>query len=236
MALFKKPSNKFFKNIVPISDDNGDWLVYILEKSGLDIDAIYDEVDYLLWEFAFDNKLDLINDFDDIAYEVSKKIIKWSAIKACTIAGLTSAPSTLPVIGAIGTALIGSTIDIAYLIRTQVELCYAISAAYQIEIEHDKLKNITLAILGFSSNEDIALEIASSTLKTIINETALKYSKKGTLKAASELAVDLIPRLSSKTTKLIPIFGITFNAGINVSLLINVGKQARKYFSVYETL
>lgn len=230
MALFERPSKKIFENMLPINGTKGDWLIQILEKSGLDIYAIYDEVDFLLWEYAYDFDLDLENDLDEIALEVSKKLIKWSAVKGGTIGGITSTPASLPVIGAIGAAVFGSAIDVFYLIRTQIELCYAISAAYQIDVDHEKLKNVALALLGFSSNEDVATEIASTTFKTLINETALKYANKGSLKAATEVAGDLAPRLLGKTTRLIPIIGISFNAGMNVSFIINVGNQAIKYF------
>jgi len=208
-----------------------DWLMKILGLSGKALPAIREEVGEMLrecrLEYGDGSKRDL-------SHEVSSRLIKRNAIKAGAVGGITAAPATLPVIGTIGTAVVGVTADFAYLIRKQIELCYAISAVYDTRIDEEELKAITLALLGFSGTGQMLKEIAASTLRNIVDATTTKYLKKGVVDAAAEVAAKITPRFLGKSYKLIPLLGIPLSASINIASTMMVGNQARKYFSTLE--
>ena len=158
-------------------------------------------------------------------------MIKRSALKAGAIGSLTAAPAALPFIGTVGTAIAGTTADLAYLVKTQVELCYAIAAAYEASIDEEELRAVTLALIGFSGSGELLKSIGASTLKSIVDATAAKYLKKSIADATTDLAQKFGPRLLGRAYKLIPFVGIPLSASMNIASTMMVGHQARKYFS-----
>nr|ASQ41176.1 magnetosome protein Mad31 [Candidatus Magnetananas rongchenensis] len=231
MILFNRHEEKNVpEEEIKVIPGKNDWLLKILDRTGLDLEAIREEVEFLLWEYEFDNP-DATE--AEISQGVTKKLITWSSVKTGSLGGATAAPASIPILGTIGTALLGTTVDVAYLIRTQIELCYAISAAYEVHIEKERLKAITLVLLGFSDNEDVAVEIATTSLKTVVNELADKYLSRTLAVSASETASKLVPKFFSKTSRLIPFIGVPLTVSMNVSSTVKVGRQARDYFSEY---
>jgi len=216
-------------SIEPCSQINeGNWLVRILGLSGEALPSIREKVRVMKRE------CDLKcgdRPKQDISYEVSSKLIKRSAIKAGTFGSLTSAPATLPVIGTVGTAVVGATADLTYLLMTQIELCYAISAAYNARIDEDELKAVSLALLGFSGSAEMVKGIAAGTLKSMVDATTVKYLNKGMADATADVAKKLSPRFFGRAYKLIPLISIPLSASINIVSTMMVGNQARKYFS-----
>ncbi|HUV49779.1 MAG TPA: hypothetical protein VMW78_01990 [Anaerolineae bacterium] len=211
----------------------GDWLVGILGLSGEALPLIREEVWVMKKECVLErgdrSKL-------DISYEVSSKLIKRSAIKAGAFGGLTSAPAALPVIGTIGTAVVGAFADLAYLLRTQIELCYSISVAYDSGIDEDEIKAVTLALLGFSGSAQMVKGIAASTFKNMVDATAAKYINKGIAYAAEDVTRKISPRFFGRAYKLIPLISIPLSASINIASTMMVGNQARNYFSVGDVI
>ncbi|HIJ58056.1 MAG TPA: hypothetical protein HPP41_00105 [Deltaproteobacteria bacterium] len=216
-------------SIEPCSQaEKGDWLVKILGLSGSVLPAIREEVMDMKRERELEHG---DRPKRDISYEVSSKLIKRSAIKAGAVGSITAAPASLPVIGTIGTAIVGATADLAYLIRTQIELCYAISAAYDARIDEEELKAVTIALLGFSGSAEMVKGIAASTLKNIVDAATARYLKKGIADVAAEVGPKITRRLLGRAYKLIPFIGIPLSASINIASTMIVGNQARKYFS-----
>lgn len=170
----------------------------------------------------------------EISYIVSNKLIKRGVLKAGGFGGLTAAPSVLPGFGTLGTAVAGAAVDLAYLTKVQIDLCYGISAAYEVEMDPDKLKAVALAILGFSGSAEATKQLAATTLRSVIDRAAAGYLKKGLADAALELAEKISPQLLGMTCKLIPFLGVPLNASINAASTIIIGKQARKYFSTWD--
>ncbi|MBW1888876.1 MAG: hypothetical protein JRI52_11115 [Deltaproteobacteria bacterium] len=166
-----------------------------------------------------------------VASRICSKLIKQSAMKVGAVGGITAAPAALPIVGTLGIAVVGTTVDFAYLIRKQVELCYSISAVYDTSIDEEELKAIVLALLGFSGAGQIAKEIAASTLRSIVDATASRFIKKGLTEAAADVAVKLTPKLLGRSYKLIPFLSIPLSVSINIASTMMLGNQARKYFS-----
>jgi len=166
------------------------------------------------------------------AYKVSSRLIRQAALKTGGMGGLTSVPATLPVIGAVGTVLLGSAVDLYYLLRIQMELCCAIAIAYDATMDEDELKAVTLALLGFSGSTEAVKAVAAGTFRRAIDEAAEGYLKNGLARGGSEVAERLVPRLLKNTYKIIPFLGIPLGASINIVSTLTVGKQARKYFAL----
>jgi hypothetical protein len=210
---------------------NGRWLIRVFGLSGKALPAIREEVGEMIRSFrlAYRDRSE-----EDISYNVCSRLIKQSAIKAGAIGSVTATPAALPVIGTLGTLIVGTTADFAYLIRKQVELCYAISAVYDTSIDEEELQAITLALLGFSGTGQMVKEIAASTLRNIVDATTARYLKRGVTEAAAEVAAKITPRLLGRAYKLIPFISIPLSASINITSTMIVGSQARKYFNPSE--
>nr|AMP41557.1 magnetosome protein Mad31 [uncultured Nitrospirota bacterium] len=168
-----------------------------------------------------------------VAYKVSSKLIRNSALKAGTVGGVSGVFATVPGLGTIASIVLATTADIAILLRIQVELCYAISVAYEVNVNEDELRAITLAILGFSGSTQCVKGIAAGVTRKLIDELAENYLKIGIAKATEGVAEALIPRLIRSTFKFLPLVGVPLGASINIVSTMKLGNQARKYFSTW---
>ncbi len=204
------------------------WFETLLTFSGTTVPLIRKDVksikeDYILKNGGMTS--------EEISSAVCKELIGKCTIKAAGAGGITSVPATIPGIGTIGTIILGATADMTYLIKLHLELCYAISAAYDVNMEEEELKAVTLAILGFTGSSQALKGISAGALKKSVDEIAQAYITKGLGKSSAEVAERMMPRLLRKTYKFIPFLSIPIGASINAVATITVGKRAKKYFS-----
>jgi uncharacterized protein (DUF697 family) len=209
-----------------------EWFDRILTLSGTYLPQIKSDVNDLMEEF--DLKMGGDKPQKYISYAVSSKLMKRAAFKAAGIGGLTTLPMTIPIIGAIGTVLAGSVIDLALVLRIQIELCFAISAAYGVDLDEDELKAITLALLGFSGSSQAFKATAAGLIRGTVDELAQNYINRGVEVATVEFAERLIPRMLKKYYRYIPYIGVPLGAAFNLASTMTVGNHARKYFSVWD--
>ncbi|MBF0465136.1 MAG: EcsC family protein [Nitrospirae bacterium] len=212
--------------------DKYEWFDKVLTLSGTHLPSIKSDVNALIDEF--DLKMGGDKPQKYLSYTVSGNLMKKAAYKAAGIGGLTTLPMTIPIIGTIGTVLAGSLVDLALVLRIQIELCFAISAAYGVELGEDELKAITLALLGFSGSSQAFKATAASVLRTAVDEIAKSYINRGVEVATVEFAERLIPRLLKKYYRFIPFIGVPLGASFNLVSTMTVGNHARKYFSVWD--
>jgi uncharacterized protein (DUF697 family) len=169
----------------------------------------------------------------EIAYLVSNRLIKRGALKAGGFGGLTATPSLLPGIGTLSAAVAGAAVDLAYLTKVQIDLCYRICAAYEVDMDPERLKAVALALLGLAGSAELTKQVAATTMRTMIDRAAANYLEKGLVEAAVEVAERTNLKLLGRTCTLIPFLGIPFNASVNAAATIAIGKQARTYFSTW---
>ena len=207
------------------------WFEKLLTVSGTYLPDIKKNVQVLMEQY--DLKCNGERPKKYITYKVSSKLIKQAAFKTAGIGGLTSVPAVLPLVGTAGTILVGSAIDLYYLLSIQVELCYAVSAVYEVAMDEEELKAVTLAILGFSGSAEALKVMAAGAMRRAINEMAQGYLRTGLTKATTEVAERLVPRLLRGSFKFLPFLGIPLSASINIASTLMVGNQARRYFAVW---
>ncbi|MBF0568260.1 MAG: hypothetical protein HQK95_05270 [Nitrospirae bacterium] len=208
-----------------------DWFDKILTVSGTYLPSIRQEVKEMINEYDLAHGGTKPHKY--IAYAIGSKLIKNAAIKAGGIGGLTSIPAALPVVGSFGTALIGGAVDLAIVLRMQVELCYALSVAYDVNMDDDELKAAALALVGFSGSAAAAKAVTAGVLRKTVDTLAEDYIKTGLARAAAEVAEKVVPRLLSKWYKFLPVLGIPLGISVNVATTMMIGNQARKYFSTW---
>ncbi|MBF0538505.1 MAG: hypothetical protein HQL03_09670 [Nitrospirae bacterium] len=209
-----------------------DWLEKLLIVTGTNLPNIKAEVQDIMKDYEYEcryaegpRKL--------VAYKVSSRLIRDSALKAGGVGGVSGAFATIPGLGTIGSIVLATTADIAILLRLQVELCYAISVAYEVNLDEDELRAITLAILGFSGSAQCVKGITAGVTRKLIDELAENYLKIGVAKASGGVASALLPRLLRRVFKFLPLVGVPLGASINIVSTMKLGNQARKYFSTW---
>ena len=207
------------------------WFDKLLTVSGTYLPHIKKDVLTLMAEY--DLKCGSEQPKKYIAYKVSSRLIKRAAFKTAGVGGLTSVPAVLPLVGTAGSVLVGTAVDLYYLLSIQVELCYAVSVAYEVTMDEEELKAVTLAILGFSGSAEALKVMAAGAMRRAINEMAQGYLRTGLTKATTEVAERLIPRLLRGTFRFLPFLGIPLGASINIASTLMVGNQARRYFVVW---
>lgn len=208
-----------------------EWLVKALGLSGEALPALREEVGEMMTEALLEYRE---SSQRDIRHRVSSELIKRVAMGTGAVGGITAAPAALPVVGTLGTAVVGTTADFIYLVRRQIELCYAISAVYDSGMDEEELKAVTLAIIGFSGAGQMLKEIAASTLRNVVDATTARYLKRGITEAAAEVAARITPRFFGRAYRLIPLVSIPLNASVNIASTMMVGNRARKYFTAWE--
>ena len=207
------------------------WLSKILMLTGKSLPSIQAEVKEMMRNFdlAHGGKPRRYS-----SYGVSSKLISRAALKTAAFGGLVSVPAAIPGVGMLGTLLAGITADLAYMIRVQIELCYAISIAYDVQMDDEELKAVSLALLGFPGSAEAAKGVAVRTLRGIVDEMTAAYLRKGIPDSAVDVSAKLLPRFAGKAYRIIPFLGIPISASLNIASTMMVGNQARKYFSTWE--
>ena len=211
--------------------ERGHWLLRVLGFSDSALPAIRRNVRETVKQCELEH---IDKSKQDILDFVSSKLIKNCAIKTGAFGSITAVPAVLPGIGTIGAAALGTTADLVFLIRTQIELCYAMSEVYESKIGGEELQAVTLALLGFSGSAEMVKGITASTLKSIVDATVEKYLTKGIADAATDVGKKIGLRLFARAYKLIPLIGISLCASINIASTMMVGKHARKYFRPWD--
>ena len=204
-----------------------DWLIKALDLTGTALPSIQKKVAERRFEFEL---LHEGKSKEFISHSLSSRLIREKALRTGGLGGVLATPATIPVIGTIGTIVMGVTVDLFYLIRAQVNLCYEMSAVYGAEMDEEELKAVVLALLGLSGSAGALKGIAATTLKNVVDHLSSSYLSKGLSKSAVEVAEKMGPRILGKTYRLIPLVGIPLSASINIASTMMVGNQARKYF------
>ena len=207
--------------------EDSDWLINVLNQTGLNREAIQEEVDYLLWEHEFEHP-DATD--HEKAKNVCHKLIVWSSSKTATSATVTTAPTTLPILGSIGTATVGTTVDLIFLVRTQIELCYAIAAVYHVNMTDLELKATILALLGYSDNIDLAKDITKTTIHQLINGMATTFIARGLKESSIEIIERLTIRFFGRMVRWIPFISIPIVISMNVKAIRSIGANAQRFF------
>lgn len=207
--------------------NKSEWLLRALGLSGEALPALREDVAQMLQEAVLE---DSGSSKKSLRYRVSNKLIKGMAWRTGAMGGVAASPAALPLVGTVGTAVIGATADFVYLTRKQIKLCYAISAVYDPGIDEDELQAITLALLGFCGTEQMLGKMAAGTLRNVVDATTARYLKQGIAEAAAEAATRISPRFLGRAYRLIPFAGIPLNASVAIASTMMVGRRAREYF------
>lgn len=208
--------------------DGNHWLADLLVLAGTSLPAVRKSIREMVEEYEMSGSGE---SSQNISYKVSSKLIKRSAIKSGAFGGLSASPGALPGIGTLGTLVISLGADLLHLLRTQIELCYGIAAAYDVNIGEEELQAVTLALIGFSGTTEALKGISAAVIRETIDKATIGHLQMGIGKAAAALARKMGLQTTSKMTRLIPFLGIPFCASVNIASTMMVGKQAMKYFS-----
>lgn len=209
------------------------WLVKALDLAGTSLPSIRGDVARMMEEQ--DLRHGGARPRRYLAYGVSSSLMRRAAFRTAAFGGLVSAPATLPGLGTAGTIFVGITADFAYLMKQQIELCYGISAAYEVPMDDEELKASALALLGFSGSAEALKGVAVRGLRGVVDELTRSYLQKGVADSAVDISRYLGPRFLGNAHKLIPLIGIPLSASINMTSTMMVGNQARRYFSTWGT-
>ncbi|KJR43881.1 magnetosome protein Mad31 [Candidatus Magnetoovum chiemensis] len=168
------------------------------------------------------------------SYSISKALIMRSALKLGGVGAVSSSSSIIPGLGSIAAMLFTGLVDFALLLKEQIELCYKISAAYNVDLETEKLKAVTLAIVGFSVTAETATHLSGIAFRKAVNKTAEHYMLEGIEKSAQTVAKSILQKMAITGYKFLPLISVPVSVAINVASIYTVGNQAIKYFNTQQ--
>lgn len=169
----------------------------------------------------------------EVSYDISKIMMTRTIVKVGSIGAVTSSSSSIPGLGSVAAMLFTGAIDFTLVLKEQIELCYKISTAYDVDLDASELQAVSLAILGFSLTTGAATQLSEIAVKKAVDKMAKKYMSTGLEQSAKGVAKKLLPRLAGRISRYLPLISIPISASINVASTVAVGKQAIKYFSVW---
>ncbi|MCI4624870.1 MAG: hypothetical protein L3V56_02810 [Candidatus Magnetoovum sp. WYHC-5] len=204
-----------------------DSLFKILTVSGINLQFIKQRVRGMVEDY----KVNTGRPDHEVSREVSRALITKSVLKVGSISVVTSSSFAVPGLGSIIGMLFAGAVDFLLILKEQVELCYKIAAAYNVELDTKELQAVSLAILGFSFTTGVVTQVGEIAIKKTIDNMAKRYIVKGIEESSQEVAKAILPRLLGRASRYIPLISIPVSTSINVVSTLTVGKQAIEYFS-----
>lgn len=162
---------------------------------------------------------------DTLRELTAKELIRAYSNRAAIAGGATAAPALIPGLGSLAAGVAGTFAELAYLLKTEVELCLAMSHLYGFDIDTPKERQLAflLASVGTydAGGRNFFADIVKAEGVAIWNygpRTVGKYL----LKAMTALALAYVWR---GFVKMVPILGIVIGSGVNKLLTQRVGER-----------
>ncbi len=161
--------------------------------------------------------------------KVADQIIKQYALSAAVSGGVTSLPSTFPGMGSIMAATGGALLDMAVLLKLEVEMALCLSYLYGFDIRDEHERRIAFLLASVSTYEqghggNVFADLLEAETTAVWNYAPREVAR---------LLVVVLARLAARMTrrgliKVVPVVGVLAGASVNMVLTRRVGRSMRE--------
>ncbi len=163
---------------------------------------------------------------DGVAAELTRSYSNRAAIAG----GASSLPALIPGIGSIAAGIAGTFAELAYLLKTEVELCLSIAHVYGFDIDDPKERQLAflLAAVGTydAGGKNFFADVVRAEGVALWNYGP-RVMARMVLKAMTALALSYVWR---GLLRMVPVLGIAIGSGMNKVLTQRVGERAMRDF------
>lgn len=156
-------------------------------------------------------------------------LVREKAVKSGLVAGLTSLPANIPILGTLATLSLGTAVDLATLMRYECQLVVEVACVYGCMGGRFQSTIDILSVLSAVAGDERAQRDLERIKLTAVGDQAIGTATRQLL---NKLAVRIGGALVAKSSaRAVPVLGALIGAGINYSALVRVGEVAERYFT-----
>lgn len=162
---------------------------------------------------------------DTLRELTAKELIRSYSNRAAIAGGATAVPALIPGLGSLAAGVAGTFAELAYLLKTEVELCLAMSHLYGFDIDDPKERQLAFLLASVGTYDAGGKNFFADIVKAegvAIWNYAPRTIGKYLLKVMTALALTYIWR---GFLKMVPILGIVIGTGVNKVLTQRVGER-----------
>jgi hypothetical protein len=167
---------------------------------------------------------------------LSERIISHYSNRSALAGAVSSLPGMIPGVGTLAVALGTTLLEMAAVLKLEVEMCMALAHAHGFDIRSRTERQLSLLLGAVHTHEveagrNILVDIGVVSGTALWNYTPRELHKLA-LRAFSALAIGWASTYVTKgILHAIPLLGIGIGAGVNKTLTTRVGRNARSWLS-----
>jgi hypothetical protein len=168
---------------------------------------------------------------DDDAPEVrrqgaAREIVRTFSNRAAVAGALSGLPAMLPGLGFLAAGLTGSLAEVAYLLKTEVEMCLALAHVHGFDIRDRRERQLAFLMAAVGTQEAAGRSFVADVVRS--EEVAIwNYGPRVVARLVVEgFAVLALGSFWKGLLKMVPLLGVAVGSGLNKLLTERVGQRA----------
>lgn len=168
-------------------------------------------------------------DRDALREDVGRKIVSAWSNRSALSGGATALPALLPGMGTLATVAGGALVDMALMLKFEVEMVLALSWLHGFDIRTERERQIAFLLAGVSTFEaregrPFVVDLADAEAQAVWNYAPREMGK-AVVSVFAKLALAGVGR---GVFKALPLVGVGVGAGMNKVLTARVGERAMR--------
>ncbi|MDP1829775.1 MAG: EcsC family protein [Archangium sp.] len=165
---------------------------------------------------------------DTLRQLVAQELTRSYSNRAAIAGGATALPALIPGVGSLAAGIAGTFAELAYLLKTEVELCLSISHVYGFDIDEPQERQLSFLLAAVStydaSGKNFFVDVVRAEGVAIWNYGSRVLARM-VIKAMTALALAYVWR---GLLRMVPVLGIVIGSGMNKVLTERVGERASR--------
>ncbi len=165
-------------------------------------------------------------DPEDTLEITTSGIVAHYSNRSALVGGATALPSLIPGVGSLATLVAAPLADMVFLLKYEVEMCLALSAAHGYDIHRDEERQMAFLLAALKTAQ---VSKSGSNYVNITGPALWQYTPRRVSKLlVTTLAIIGVAALSKHFIKAVPLLGVAVGASMNKILTTKVGRNAHE--------
>lgn len=156
----------------------------------------------------------------------AREIVRTFATRAAVAGAVSGLPAFLPGLSLLAVGLTGTLAEVAYLLKTEVEMCLALAHVHGFDIRDRRERQLAFLLASVGTQEAAGRSVVSDLVRA--EEQAIwSYGPRVVSRLILEgFAVLALGSFWRGALKAVPVLGVAVGSGLNRALTSRVGKRA----------
>ena len=165
---------------------------------------------------------------DTLRQLTAQELTRSYSNRAAIAGGVSAVPALIPGVGSLAAGIAGTFAELAYLLKTEVELCLSIAHVYGFDIDEPQERQLAFLLAAVStydaSGRNFFVDVVRAEGVAIWNYGSRVLARM-LIKAMTVLALSYVYR---GLLRMVPVLGIVIGSGMNKVLTQRVGARASR--------